>query len=184
MWAVMHTERLASGSGRVVREQMPPDEYLRASYYERWQWSNERRLLAKGTIVEGEIDAWVARLAAREEAPSWADPGQPARVLQMVRTATAELGAVGETQFASGDRVRVRQLDPVGHTRCPRYVRGTAGVVENLRGSYPLPDEGPRRGEVEPVYSVAFGSDALFGAGAERAWTVCLDLYESYLEAA
>ena len=49
MWAITSAEGLSAGSGRVLRERMPPEEYLRASYYERWQWSNERRLLARGT---------------------------------------------------------------------------------------------------------------------------------------
>ena len=35
MSAVTGAEGLTSGSGRVFRERMPPEEYLRASYYER-----------------------------------------------------------------------------------------------------------------------------------------------------
>src|SRR5262249_35244603 len=49
-------ERLGVGGGRPLREEMPADEYLRASYYERWAWSNERRLERKGTIAPGEVD--------------------------------------------------------------------------------------------------------------------------------
>ena len=188
MWAVTGAEGLTSGSGRVLREQMPPEEYLRASYYERWQWSNEQRLLAAGTIAAGDVDGWVERLRGGELAPTWADPTQLARVLQVVRTESEELAAAGETRFASGSRVRVRRMHPAGHTRCPRYVRGVEGVVEDVRGSYPLPDEGPRQGELEPVYAVAFGSDDLFGASPveapEPSWCVYLDLHESYLEAA
>jgi hypothetical protein len=37
---------------------------------------------------------------------------------------------------------------------------------------------------LETVYAVAFQSDDLFGASEEGSWTVMLDLYESYLEAA
>jgi nitrile hydratase beta subunit len=183
MWAVTEAEGLASGSGRVLREQMPPEEYLRASYYERWQWSNERRLLAKGTIAEGEVDGWVERLRAGEGAPVYADSSQTARVLDIVRTATEELAAAGATRFAADDRVRVRQMNPLGHTRCPRYVRGTEGVITEPRGSYPLPDDGPRRGEIEPVYAVSFRSEDLFGSSNEPGWVVYLDLHESYLEA-
>jgi len=184
LWAVTAAEGLGAGSGRVLREQMPPEEYLRASYYERWQWSNEQRLLARGTIADGEVDAWVERLGRGESPPGYADAGQSARVLDAVRTATRELASTDSVTFPVGAPVRVRRMHPAGHTRCPRYVRGVAGVVEAVRGTYPLPDDGPRRGTVEPVYAVSFRSEDVFGPTDEPAWTVVLDLHESYLEAA
>jgi nitrile hydratase subunit beta len=79
--------------------------------------------------------------------------------------------------------VRVRRMRPAGHTRCPRYVRGATGVVEAIRGNDPLPDIGPYKGPVQPVYAVAFDSEALFGPSEEGRWTVLLDLFEDYLEA-
>jgi hypothetical protein len=36
----------------------------------------------------------------------------------------------------------------------------------------------------EPVYSVAFRSQDLWGPSEETAWTVLLDLWDSYLEPA
>ncbi len=184
MWAITAAEGLGAGSGRQLREKMAADEYLRASYYERWQWSNERRLVAKGTIAEGEVDGWVERLRGGEKLPTHADPSQAARVLGIVRTATEELGPTSSTIFAVGERIRVRRIDSVGHTRCPRYVRGVLGEVVGVRGTYPFPDEGPRRGEVEPVYAVSFLSQDVFGETDEPGWVVYLDLQESYLEAA
>lgn len=184
LWTITAAERLGAGSGRALREQMPPVDYLRASYYERWQWSNERRLLAKATIEPGEIDAWVERLQEGEARPVSGDSDQAARVLAAIRVETEELGPVAETRFAPGQEVRVRRFRPLGHTRCPRYVRGVRGVIAAVRGTYPLPDDGPRRGEVEPVYAVSVGSEECFGQTDEPAWTIVLDLYESYLEAA
>ena len=183
LWAISAAEGLGAGSGRQLREKMAPDEYLRASYYERWQWSNERRLVAKGTIAEGEVDGWVARLRAGELLPEHADPEQAARVLGIVRSATEELGPPSSMQFAVGERVRVRRMEPVGHTRCPRYVRGAEGEIVDVRGTYPFPDDGPRRGEVEPVYAISFHSEDLFGPSDDPGWIVYLDLQESYLEA-
>lgn len=183
MWAITAAEGLGAGSGRILREKMPPEEYLRASYYERWQWSNERRLLAKGTIAEGEVDGWVERLREGESVPRDVDSAQVARVLEVVRTSSQELAPAGVTRFAPDDHVRVRPMDPIGHTRCPRYVRGAEGVVTGSRGLYPLPDEGSRRGEVEPVYAVSFRSEDVFGKSDEPSWNVILDLHESYLEA-
>ena len=48
-------EGLGAGpGGRPVREEMDPTDYLAASYYERWLYSAEQRLLRKGTIASGE----------------------------------------------------------------------------------------------------------------------------------
>lgn len=183
VWVVTLAEGLGSGSGRALREEMAPEDYLRASYYERWQWSNEQRLLRGRTIAPGEVDAWVERLRGGESPPRRSDPDQARRVLERLDR-TAELKPAEQARFAPGDRVRVRRMRPQGHTRCPRYVRGAVGVVERVRGADTFPDVGPYEGPVEPVYAVAFNSGELFGPSDERAWTVALDLYESYLEPA
>ena len=41
-------------------ESMPPDEYERASYYERWLFSIETRLAEEGVLAPGELDARLA----------------------------------------------------------------------------------------------------------------------------
>jgi hypothetical protein len=41
-------------------ESMPPEEYERASYYERWLYSIETRLVEEGVLAPGELDARVA----------------------------------------------------------------------------------------------------------------------------
>ena len=176
-------EGLGTGSGRAVREEMPPEEYLRASYYERWLWSTEQRLLRKGAIAEGEVEGWLERLRSGEEAPERSDASQVERVQTAIREAEP-LGPAEQPRFAVGDRVRVNRMRPAGHTRCPRYVRGATGVVERIQGVDVFPDIGPYRGPDESVYSVVFESAELFGSSDEGTWTVRLDLYESYLEAA
>ena len=42
-------------------ESIPPAEYERASYYERWLLSIETILTEKGVLAPGELDRWVAR---------------------------------------------------------------------------------------------------------------------------
>jgi len=171
-------ERLARGSGRAVREEMPPGEYLRASYYERWLWSTERRLERAGTLAPGELDG-----RARSGAPpprSAAPEGQAARALAAVKE-TEPLAPAGPARFTPGERVRVRRMRPAGHTRCPRYVRGATGTVEAVRGNDRLPDIGPYKGPSQPVYAVAFDSQELFGPSEDGRWTVMLDLFEAYL---
>jgi nitrile hydratase subunit beta len=176
-------EGIGQGGGRPIREEMAPEDYLRASYYERWLWSTEQRLLRKGTITEGEVDAWMERLRAGEEPRRRSDPDQVGRALAAIRDAEP-LGRAEQPGFAIGDRVRVRRMRPAGHTRCPRYARGATGLVERIQGVDAFPDIGPYRGPEEPVYAVAFRSTDLFGESDEGSWTVLLDLYESYLEPA
>jgi nitrile hydratase subunit beta len=179
---VVGVDRLGKGSGRPIREEMAPDEYLRASYYERWIYSVERRLERAGTIEPGEVERWVERLEAGERVPRSAEPaGQAERTLEAIAE-TESLRPPGEARYAVGDRVRARRMRPAGHTRCPRYVRGATGVVEAIRGNDPLPDIGPYKGPLQPVYAVAFDSEALFGPSEEGRWTVLVDLFEDYLE--
>jgi hypothetical protein len=42
-------------------ESMPPDEYERATYYERWLYSVETVLTGKAILAPGELDARLAR---------------------------------------------------------------------------------------------------------------------------
>jgi nitrile hydratase len=164
---------------------MPPAEYLAASYYERWLWSAERALERKGTIQPGEVEGMMERLAAGEPEPTRHDPAQARRVLAELRR-VERAGPAGDARFAPGDGVRVRRMRPEGHTRCPRYVRGAAGVVDRVHLADRLPDLAVY-GEPavpEPVYAVRFRSEDLWGRGSEPPWTVSVDLWESYLEPA
>jgi hypothetical protein len=181
-------EGIGQGDGRPIREEMDPEEYLRASYYERWLWSTEQRLLRKGTISEADVEGWVGRLRAGQPAPKRVDPALVERALEAIANA-APLGAAAATRFAVDEAVRVKRMRPPGHTRCPRYVRRATGTIASVRGVDAFPDIGPYKGPLEPVYSVAFTSDELFGTpdpstGETGSWKVMLDLSESYLEPA
>jgi nitrile hydratase beta subunit len=173
-------------SGRAVRESMDPAHYLEASYYERWLWSAERRLEAKGTIVPGEVEAMMARLSATGTLPTAADPDLAADVVAELRGGSPAMGVAVSARYEPGDRVRVRRMHPDGHTRCPRYARGAVGVIERVQGTDRLPDRATYGlpTEPEPVYAVAFASQELWGESDEPPWTVLLDLFDTYLEPA
>ena len=53
--ALMNVDQLRRGI-----ESMPPEEYERASYYERWLFSIETRLAEEGVLAPGELDARLA----------------------------------------------------------------------------------------------------------------------------
>jgi Nitrile hydratase beta subunit, C-terminal len=92
---------------------------------------------------------------------------------------------VGEPRFGTGDRVRVRDWHPAGHTRCPGYVRGKTGTVVRLDGNYSVPDieaHGTAR-RYEPTYSVRFAAADLWQDG-QHGVSVHADLWDSYLEPA
>ena len=44
-------------------------------------------------------------------------------------------------RFAPGDRVRVASRPVVGHCRTPWYLRGKAGVVAEIQGTYRNPEQ-------------------------------------------
>lgn len=139
-------------------ERMPAAEYLRASYYERWLWAVETLAREKGVTRPG---------AAWEPRP---------RRLQRPRGLRA--------RFGPGDRVQARNLNPAGHTRLPRYVRGKRGTVRLVQGPFLLPDTNAhgRGPDWQHVYTVEFGAADLWGEQAEPRQSVRVDLSESYLE--
>jgi nitrile hydratase len=178
-------ERLGAGpGGRAVREGMEPADYLAASYYERWLYSAEQRLLRKGTIAPGDVEAMAERLRDGPAVPEHRDPAMSERIVGQLRTPQPMRPPPNDARFAAGQSVRVKRMHPPGHTRCPRYVRGAVGVVQSVRGADRLPDRAVYGERVarEPVYSVAFTSEELWGRGEDPPWTVALDLWETYLE--
>lgn len=48
---------------RYAREQMPPADYLRSTYYEHWVFGLQHLLVDQGFLTEAEIDARMSELA-------------------------------------------------------------------------------------------------------------------------
>jgi nitrile hydratase len=51
---------------RFAIEQMPPEDYLRASYYEKWLWRLEKLLVDAGMMTREELDERHAALKRSE----------------------------------------------------------------------------------------------------------------------
>jgi nitrile hydratase len=83
-----------------------------------------------------------------------------------------------------GDRVRVREWHPLGHTRAPRYVQGKRGVITRVDGPFNLPDVEAHGGDTlpDPTYSVRFTSHELWGEGGAEGEVINVGLWEHYLE--
>jgi nitrile hydratase subunit beta len=82
--------------------------------------------------------------------------------------------------------VRARNLNPAGHTRLPRYVRGKAGVVARDWGVFVFPDTNAHHAGTKPqhCYSVSFDARELWGKSAKANGRdrVFVDLWEDHLE--
>jgi nitrile hydratase len=86
--------------------------------------------------------------------------------------------------FNVGDRVRARNINPLTHTRLPRYVRGHVGVVSATHGPHVFPDANAQGGGEDPqwLYTVSFEGRELWGPEADPGLTVSVDAFEPYLE--
>lgn len=160
----------SGGEFRHSIERMEPGHYLTSSYYEHWLTAAATLAVEHGLMTHSELEARAGGripLSGPVLAPPIAEAGPD----------------VVEPRFGVGDRVRVREWHPAGHTRCPRYVRGKSGIVVRVDGIHSVPDveaHGAAR-RYEPTYSVRFDADDLWRDGQRGVW-VHVDLWDSYLE--
>lgn len=104
----------------------------------------------------------------------------------MTTNFSTESVAIDSPRFKAGDVVRVRNVNPSGHTRSPRYIRNRVGEVIAIRGAFPLPDELAHGISSMPrhVYRVKFTARELWGEDASEVDTVYIELWEQYLQSA
>lgn len=163
-------------------ERVPPGEYL-SGYYARWLRGAQNLLEDSGIVSGEEVTARAARLRGQDVAePPRPEPRKP----DMPSGGPGNLRSVdAQPAFAAGQRVRVRDVRPTGHTRMPRYVRGRTGTIAAIRPAQVLPDSAAHFAGEDPrhVYAVEFSSRELWGPGSE-AFTLTIDLFEPYLEPA
>jgi len=161
-------------------ERIPPGRYLASSYYERWLAALETLLVERGVITREELLA------------KFNDPAEVGGAEIAIAVRTAGPDAIKEkrgaksprARFVKGDRVRARNINPSGHTRVPRYVRGKRGVVTRDWGVFVFPDTNAHHAGTKPqhCYSVEFEARELWGKSAEGREKVLIDLWEDYLE--
>jgi nitrile hydratase beta subunit len=162
----------SGGEFRHSIERMNPAHYLTSSYYEHWLTGAATLAVEHGIVGTQELEtraggSFPLSRPARPDPVAGPGPGST------------------QPRFGIGDRVRVRDWHPFGHTRCPRYVRGHAGVVVRVDQAASLPDVEAHsdRRRIEPTYSVRFESSELWHDG-QPADVVHVDLWNSYLEPA
>lgn len=168
-------------------ERIDPVAYLSHGYYGRWLGGIETLCVEAGVLTQEEISKRVEELvgvpadgsiAARPRSnpnPLGPDPGES--LIQHI---------AAEPQFEVGQLVITRMLSHSGHTRLPRYARGSRGVIVKFNGGWVFPDTSAAGQGENPqyLYTVAFKGQELWGHEAEPHTTVHLDCFESCLKSA
>jgi nitrile hydratase len=164
-----------SDAFRHAIERMDPVAYLRDGYYARWMAAIETRLVEEGTLASGEVDARLRGDPA---------PGTPSAAIGLAGKGSALRHIDSAPRFALGDPVRTRNLQPRGHTRLPGYARSRRGTVARVHPAWVYPDAHAHGEGEQPTYAYAvrFAARELWGADADPAASVCVDLFEPYLD--
>ncbi|HEY5070849.1 MAG TPA: nitrile hydratase subunit beta [Caulobacteraceae bacterium] len=170
-------------TARHQRERISGEAYLAMSYYERWLAGLVALMVDQGLVTSAELATGRPELGAAASAT----PLIAARVADLLASggpSTREYPA--PRRFTPGNPVLARNINPRGHTRLPRYIRGRRGVIERDHGVHVFPDTHAHGGGECPqrLYGVRFSARELWGEAAALADTVHLDMWDSYLEPA
>lgn len=164
-------------------ELIPPEEYLRMSYYEKWLTALVELLLKGDMITRAELETGKPVPGTRKGELLTA-----AKVQEILFKGTPSPRQVPVVAplFQTGQQVRARNINPVGHTRLPRYTRGKLGTIEMDYGVSNFPDtRAPQLGDKpQHVYAVRFAARELWGEQASPHDSVYVALSEDYLEPA
>jgi nitrile hydratase beta subunit len=180
--AMSHARLWTIDRSRAAIEELPPHDYLRMTYYEKWALRLQHLLLEYRLVGADEIKAGHAL-----------HPGKP-----LPRKLTANdlpnaltRGSYGRPtdtspRFGVGNRVRTKNFHPATHTRLPRYARARTGVIECVRGCHVFADSAAIGQGENPqwLYTVVFDAHELWGDRADPTLKVSIEAWEPYLEPA
>jgi nitrile hydratase len=168
-------------TSRFQRELIAPVDYFQMSYYERWIVALVELMLKAGLVTRTELDTGRPDPGLPKQSPPLTAEKVPILVSKGI---PASRNVPVAANFHAGQRVRARNINPVGHTRVPRYARGKTGTIDRDHGVFLFPDTNSLFLGEKPqhVYSVRFSSTELWGDQAKPQDAVYLDLWEDYLE--
>jgi nitrile hydratase len=152
-------------------------EYLAASYYERLLTGVLTLLVEGGVVKHSEIERLAGGLVPLS--------GPVASAIGLGSDGFSD-SELGRARFVVGDHVLVTAAPTQGHTRCPAYLRGAVGVIEQV---YPLAHVPEVRAHSslrcrEHTYAVTFAASTLWphDSALTTSHTVIVEVFESYLE--
>jgi nitrile hydratase len=151
---------------RYAIEQMHPAEYLASRYYEHWLHAAEHYGTTSGALDPAEIERRAAHYLAHpdEPLPDTKSPDLVAFAEAAVKSGvTARRESDATPKYAVGDRVRVTDDSPRGHTRKARYIRGRRRNCL-AHGTFIYPDSAGNGLGDDPqhVYTVRFDARRLW----------------------
>ena len=164
-------------------EKIPAADYLRMRYYEKWIAAMVELAVSSGLATRAEMESGIPAPGS----PKLTPPLTAAMVSGMVSQGAPSTRNVPiAPRFKTGERVRARNINPVGHTRLPRYARGKVGAIQRDHGVHLFPDTNVHSLGEKPqhVYSVRFTARELWGDAASPRDAVYVDLWDDYLEPA
>lgn len=173
--------KFVADNRRYVRELIPPAEQLAISYYEKWYRGLIMNMLNANMITEAEVDSGMPARGSEKATP----PLTAARVPGFWSNGAPKIRNVPSVpNFRVGQRVRAKNIHPLGHTRLPRYARGKIGMVTRDHGIFVFPDTNAEfKGEKpQHLYTVRFAARELWGDQAKPKDTVMIDMWDDYLE--
>jgi nitrile hydratase len=169
---------------RYELEILPPADYLRMSYYERFFTTLIDRLLHGNAITQTELNSGHPDAGSNRGAPTLTPAMVDAQLARRTSLRRDDLHV--KPRFRTGQRVRARNMNPTGHTRLPRYVRGHLGTIIRDHGIFNLQDTNPEGYTLgdnpQHVYTVRFSARDLWGNQASARDSVFADLWDDYLE--
>lgn len=167
---------------RFAIEQIPPAEYLRMSYYERWVEFLQNIFVNAGIVTREEVVTGKAAAGSQKAKPALT----AAKVPELINSDdSGRLKVQVGPRFQVGQQVRSRNMNPIGHTRLPRYARGKVGSVVRDHGVWAFEDtnlSGLQFEKPQHVYSVRFSARELWGQQALPQDAVYIDMWDDYLE--
>ena len=170
-------------SSRYHIELIPPEEQLRLSYYARFVASFSELLVEGGFLTTEEI----VKGKPVRRSPKAVPPLKAEQVPEfLAKGASSRREIAVAPLFKTGQSVRARNINPLGHTRLPRYARGKRGTVDLDHGVFVFNDSNVAGLGEKPqhVYSVRFSARELWGEQASPRDSVYIDMWDDFLEPA
>ena len=164
-------------------ERIPPADYLRMSYYEKWLAALVDLVTGRGLVTRAELESGKPAAGSAKATPPVKAEGVPALI---ARGNPVKRDVAVAARFQVGQRVRGRNINPVTHTRLPRYARGKIGTIERDHGVFLFADSNAHFQGEKPqhLYSVRFTARELWGEQAAPRDAVYVNLWDDHLEPA
>ena len=183
MWLASAWGKWNLDAMRHAIERIPPADYLRMSYYEKWLAALVDLVTGRGLVTRAELESGKPSAGSAKATPPVKAEGVPALI---ARGNPVKRDVAVAARFQVGQRVRGRNINPTTHTRLPRYARGKLGTIERDHGVFLFADSNAHFQGEKPqhLYSVRFAARELWGKQAAPRDAVYVNLWDDHLEPA